>query len=457
MKADLLIKNGTVVSPRRSFKANIYVQGERIAAITDPSLCRGDLSNVSKVIDAEKLFIIPGLVDPHVHMMDPGYPEREDFTSGTRAAAFGGVTTVMEHHRTVPPVYSARELEEKISYLGSRSVVDFCLMGGGTPDNVANIEEMWQQGAVSFKMFTCSLHQQPAMDAFALWEMFGEIKRIGAMVLIHCEDDSLTTLGEKFLKEKKRFDYLSHYEWRSVLAEEVAVDMVINAARETGAKVVIAHVSSPHLLEKISRVRRRGYPIYAESCPHYLNLSTEDLALKGPWVKFAPSVRKPETVSAMWQSLNQGLITYLGSDHCPFPRSEKAMGAANIWEAPNGIPGVETGLRVMLTAVNEGKTTLNRVVEVMCENPARVYGIFPRKGVIGVGSDADLLIVDMQQKDVLSNDKIVSRCGWTPFDGKEVQGAPRYVFLRGQALVEDGLLIGEAGMGKFITRMGKGR
>jgi len=451
MKADLLIKNGTVVSAGNSQKANIYVQGEKVVALTEPSLKLGE---VTKVVDAEGLFVIPGLVDPHVHMMDPGNPEREDFITGTSAAAFGGVTTIIEHHRTDPPVYTVKELEEKIEYLNSRAVVDFCLMGGGKPDNVAKIEGMWQKGAVGFKMFTCSLHQQPAMNPCNLLEMFREIKRVGAMVLIHCEDDSLTTLGETLLKNNNRFDYLSHYEWRSVLAEEVAVETVIKIAKETGAKVVIAHVSSPYLLEKIQEARNEGYPIFAESCPHYLHLTTEDLARKGPWLKFAPSVRKPEVVAAMWDKLNRGYITYLGSDHCPFPKEVKAVGEANIWDAPNGIPGVETGLRVMLTAVNRGKTSLNKVVEVMCENPAKVYGLFPQKGIVAVGADADLVLVDLQKKDVLKNEKIVSKCGWTPFDGRTVQGEPRYVFLRGQALVEDGLLTGKAGMGRFIARGG---
>lgn len=451
MKADLLIKNGIVVSSDNSQKANIYVLNEKVVAITEPSIGTGE---AVKVIDAQGLYVLPGLVDAHVHMMDPGHPEREDFISGTSAAAIGGVTTVIEHHRTVPPVYSAKVLKEKIAYLNNRSVVDFCLMGGGTPDNVANIEGMWQRGVVGFKMFTCSLHQQPAMNACNLLEMFREVKRIGATVLIHCEDDSLTTLGETLLKENKRFDYLSHYEWRSVLAEEVAVEMVIKIVKETGAKVVIAHVSSPHLLEKIQQACNEGFPIYAESCPHYLNLTTEDLAVKGPWVKFAPSVRKPEVVAAMWDKLNQGYISYLSSDHCPFPKEVKAVGETNIWDAPNGIPGVETGLRVMLTAVNQGKTSLNKVVEVMCENPAKVYGIYPRKGTIAVGADADLVLVDLLKEDVLSNEKIVSKCGWTPFDGWKVQGVPRHVFLRGQALVEDGILKGKAGMGRFIARGG---
>jgi allantoinase len=455
MKADLLIKNGIVVHSQHCYKANVYVRNEKVVAVTDPAINADNGDGAARVINAEGLYVLPGIVDPHVHMMDPGYPEREDFISGTRAAAYGGVTTVIEHHRTNPPVYSAQELEDKIAYLHERAVVDYCLMGGGTPDNIAQIEGMWQKGAVSFKMFTCSLHQQVAMDTCSLREMFRELKRIGAMALIHCEDESLTTLGEAVLKKKNRNDYLSHYEWRSTLAEEIAVETVIKLVKDTGAKVVIAHVSLPGLLDKIKEAQDAGYPIYAESCPHYFHLTTEDLQAKGPWVKFAPAVRTPDVVAAMWSKLNHGFVSYLGSDHCPFPKEIKKPGEGNIWNAPNGIPGVETGLRVMLTAVNNGKTTLPKVVQLMCENPAKIYGIFPQKGIIAVGSDADLVLVDMQKEDVLTNEKIVSRCGWTPYNGWKVKGAPRYVFLRGQALLEDGKLVGEAGMGKFITRGGK--
>lgn len=449
MKADLLVKNGKVVSPTSIVEANIFVKDGKIIGITDSSVC----GEAKQIIDAVGLYVIPGVVDPHVHMMDPGYTEREDFITGTRAAAYGGVTTVIEHHRTEPPVYSAKELGEKINYLSGRSVVDFSLMGGGNPENIDNLEAMWDKGVTSFKMFTCSLHHQPAMLLGNLFEALTRIKEFNGLALIHCEDDSLTTLGEELLKKQGRFDYLSHYDWRSVLAEEIAVEGVIQVAKKTGAQVVIAHVSSPHLLDKIKAARDSGYPIHSESCPHYFYLSTEDLKAKGPWVKFAPSVRHPEVVKEMWNKLNQGYVSYLGSDHCPFPVEVKQKGVDNIWEAPNGIPGVETSLRLMLNAVNQGLTTLNKVVELMCQNPAKIYGLYPQKGAIMTGGDADLVIIDMEKEDVLSNQKVVSKCSWTPYDGMRIKGVPEHVLLRGQIIVKNGTVIGEPGTGKFIPRL----
>ncbi len=449
MKSDLLIKNGFLVSSTTTTKANVHIKDGKVLCITETSI----EGQPDKVIDAEGLYVIPGLVDPHVHMMDPGHTDREDFITGTKAAAAGGVTTVIEHHRTEPPVVSRVELNDKINYLNGRAVTDFCLMGGIAPDNIDKLEGMWADGAVSFKMFTCGLHGQPAMLPGNMLEAFRKLASLKAQVLIHCEDDTLTNMGEEFFKQAGRTDYLSHYEWRSVEAEEIAISAVIPLAKSTGAKVIIAHTSSPHLLDKIKAARDEGYPIYTESCPHYFHLSTDDLAKKGPWVKFAPSVRKPEVLPQMWQRLDAGFISYIGSDHCPFPKAVKQPGEANIWDAPNGIPGVETGLKLMLTGVNQGMTTLNRVVEVMCENPAKIYNIFPQKGTIAIGADADIVLVDMNKEEVLSNDNIVSKCGWTPYDGKKVKGVPKHVFLRGQQIVTDGKVIGQAGAGKFIPRL----
>lgn len=448
MNADLVIKNGMVVNSRSIYHANVYIKNGKVIAVTENPLA----VNTQETIDARGLYLIPGVVDPHVHMMDPGYTDREDFITGSSAAASGGVTTVIEHHRTEPPVTSAKELVDKINYLKDRSLIDFCLMGGGTPDNVDKLEGMWQRGVTSFKMFTCSLHHQPAMSAANLLENFRQLAKLKATALVHCEDDSLTTLGEEFLKRDKRTDYLSHFEWRSHLAEDIAVETVIRVAMETGATVVIAHVSSPHLLQRIRTARDEGYQIFAETCPHYFNLSTEDLALRGPWVKFAPSVREPDLVSKMWSRLNAGDVSYIGSDHCPFPKAVKKAGEENIWEAPNGIPGVETSLRLMLNGVNQGLTTINRLVETMCENPAKIYGIYPKKGTIEVGADADIVLVDMEKEEIISNKRIVSKCGWTPYEGKNIKGTPRIVILRGQIIVREGEILGKPGIGRFVKR-----
>lgn len=448
MKYDLIIKNGCMVSSTSTIRADIAILDGKIAAIAQ-AFPQGA---ATECIDAKGLYIIPGLVDPHVHMMDPGFTEREDFMTGSAAAAMGGVTTIIEHHRTEPPTYNAQLFREKQSYLSNRSHVDFCLMGGGTPDNIADLAEMWQCGAVAFKMFTCGLHGQVAMYSGHLLECLQEIKRIGARVLIHCEDDGITQKSEELLKKQGRCDYLSQHEWRSVLAERVAVHTVIEIAKATGAQVTIAHVSSPDLLADIRAAREAGYPLTAESCPHYFYLTVDDLAQKGPWVKFAPATRDSKTASQMWQALNNDYIAYLGSDHCPFPKSQKQVGEDDIWRAPNGIPGVETGLMLMLNGVNERKTTLNKVVQVMSEQPAKLYGLFPRKGIIAVGADADLVLVDLEREETIENEKIVSKCGWSPYDQKLVKGLPTTVLLRGNIIVRERELLGKPGIGRFVAR-----
>jgi len=444
----LLIRNGRIVNSRTEFNGNILIKKGRIAALLDDTV---DIE-ADEVIEAGHQYIIPGGVDAHTHMMDPGYTEREDFTTGTMAAAYGGITTIITHHRTVPPVYSVKELKEKIAYLEGKPLVDFGLKGGGAPDNIDKLKDMWEQGITGFKMFTCNLHGVKAMYPGFLYNALREIAALGAIALIHCEDDNILSVNEERLRKEGRRDYLSQIEWRSPLAEKVAVETVISVAKETGARVTIAHVSQPVLLEKIKAARDEGYPIYAETCPHYLYLTIEDLKRKGPWVKFTPPMKNEDDVQKMWELFNSGYVSTIGSDHCPYPKDVKKPGEKNIWDAPNGIPGVETSMRLMLNAVNEGKTTLNRVVETMCENPAKIWGLYPRKGMIEVGADADIVILDMNKEEVLSNDKVVSKCGWTPYDGMKIKGVPDIVMVRGQIVSSRGRVIGKPGMGQFVPR-----
>jgi D-hydantoinase len=448
-----LIKNGIIVNSKSDFRGSILIKDGKVAAI----LNENEATNADDVIDAKGRYIIPGGVDGHTHMMDPGYTEREDFTTGTMAAAYGGITTVIDHHRTKPAVYSVKELKEKIDYLNNKAVVDFGLKGGGSPDNVKDLKAMWEAGVTGFKLFTCNLHGVKAMYSGYLYEAFKEIASMNGTALIHCENDSILTYNEKYLKENGRTDYLSQAEWRSELAEILAVETVIEIAKETGARVVIAHVSQPLLLEKIKEARDEGYEIYAETGPHYLYLTLDDLEKKGPWVKFTPPMRNrnQDDIDRMWDLLNKGYVTTIGSDHCPYPKADKKPGELNIWDAPNGIPGIETSMRLMLNAVNKGKTTLNKVVEIMSENPAKLYGLYPRKGVIQVGADADIVILDMAKTEVISNDSIVSKCGWTPFDGMEIKGVPATVMVRGNIVVQEGKIIGKPGYGKFISRQAK--
>lgn len=448
IKGTLLIKNGRIVNSKREFKSNILIKNGKIVAL----LKDADNCEVEKIIDAMGRYIIPGAVDTHTHMMDPGYTERENFTTGTKAAAYGGITMVVTHHRTVPPVYSVKELNEKITYLSTKSIVDFGLKGGCSPTNIDKLKDMWKRGVTGFKMFTCDLHGVKAMHPGFLYNAFREIASLGAIALIHCEDNNITLVNEEKLKKEGRKDYLSHIEWRSALAEKIAVETVISIAKETGARVTIAHVSQPTLLKKIKEVRDEGFPIFAETCPQYFYLTIDDLVKKGPWVKFTPPMKTRDDIEKMWDLFNNGYVSIISSDHCPHQKKIKKQGEKNIWDAPNGIPGVETSLRLMLNAVNNGKTNLNRVVKTMCENPAKIYGLYPKKGVIEIGADADIVILDMDKEEILSNDKVVSKCKWTPYNGFRIKGIPDIVIVRGQIVLRDGKVIGKPGIGQFVPR-----
>lgn len=445
---DLLIRNGTVVSSSSTVKQDILVKGGRVLALLEP----GTVCEAKETFDAEGQFVMPGVVDGHTHPMDPGYTDRDDFEHATMAAAVAGLTTIIDHHRTKPAVYSVEPLREKIAYLEGKAAVDYGLKGGVSPENTEELEALWNGGITGFKTFTCNLHGVKAMHTSFLMRSFTEIARLGGTVLIHCEDDGICSYNEETLRANGRTDFASQWEWRSKLAERVAVRTVIEVAKETGCRTIIAHVSQPELLVEIRNANEEGYEIYAESCPHYFYLTPADLDRKGPWVKFTPPMNTEEKRVELWRRFNKGYVTIIGSDHCPYPKSQKEPGEKNIWDAPNGIPGIDTSLKLMLNGVNQGHTSLNRVVECMCENPAKVYGLSHRKGSICPGADADIVVIDMDKKLTIRNEDVISKCGWTPFDGLDIQGVPVATFVRGKLVAKDGKFVGEIGWGHFVER-----
>lgn len=450
MKAEsLLIRGGIIVTPGGKTPADLLIREGKVAAWLKP----GESCETSQTIDVKGKYIMPGCVDGHTHMMDPGCTDQEEFTTGTQAAAVGGVTMVVDHHRTVPPVYSLDVLQQKIDYLENKACVDFGLKAGISPDNIDQLEPMWDAGITGFKTFTCNLHGVRAMYSDLLYSAFREVARFGGTVLIHCEDEGVLVNNERRLKEAGRTDAFSQFEWRSKLAESIAVRTVLELEKATGCRVNIAHVSQPELLRALYEARGQGYPIYAETCAHYLTLTTEDLKKKGPWVKFTPPMNTEEKRNELRKLFDAGYVTTIGSDHCPYPKKDKLPGEKNIWDAPNGIPGVETSLKLMLNGVSEGWTTLERVVQCMCENPAKLYGVYPRKGHLNPGADADLVVLDMDRVETLSNAKIVSKCGWTPYDGMQIKGVPEQVFVRGELVAKDGVFVGKVGQGTFVRRI----
>jgi allantoinase len=447
MKADAAVINGVLVDSQTIYPGVIYIREGKIVGITESLEDRP-----KEMIDAKGLYILPGAIDGHVHMMDPGYTEREDFTTGTRAAARGGVTTVIDHHRTVPQVFGAKELLEKKSYLEKRSVVDFGLLGGLSLTNLGSLQGLWEAGALGYKGFTCELHEADALGAGNLMEILSEIRKFNGIALFHCEDDSLLKKTEERLRKEGRKDPLTVSVWRSPEAEELAVQTLIYAARKTEARVAVAHVSLPSLVLELARARAQGVSIYTETCPQYLSLTEEDLREKGPFCKFTPPARSKGDVEKMWGYLSRGLIDMVNSDHCPYPYSQKEAGTKDIWLAPFGIPGVETAISILLDGVARGRLTLQQIVSLRSERQAMIYGLAEQKGFLRVGCDADLVFVDMKRKRRLDHSEIVSKCGWTPYHGREVTGDVVLTMVRGKIVMQEGKILGEPGWGRFVTR-----
>lgn len=443
MMVKLAIKNVTLVDSQQA--VDVYVDDGRIVQIG------GEHRSAGEAIDGSGLRLLPGMVDSHVHLMDPGEPEREDFPSGTAAAAISGVTTVIEHTHA-RPVRTIADLEEKREYLADRSWVDYGLAAHAWPGMVAEVPDLWRGGISYFKLFTCDTHGVVAHDASSLSEHFGLYSRIGAPCLVHCEDNSLTAAAERHLRVESREDGAAVAEWRSPLAEEVAVAEVAFLARRTGARVGIAHCSSPAVVELVSRERSAGANLDAEGCPQYFLLRADEMNELGTMRKFTPPARAESDADEhqMWRLLRAGTLTFISSDHAPSTVAQKSKG---IWDAPFGLPGLDTTMALLVDAAVKGKLTFADLVRTYSEAPARRYGLWPRKGTIAVGSDADLVLVDPTAERILDNESVVSKAGWTPYAGRRVRGRVTATWLRGESVASEGAVVGER-RGLFLPGAG---
>jgi dihydroorotase len=444
VKFDCEIANATLLEPKGRYRGTIAISGERVVGILEePS------GNAARTIDAEGLVALPGMVDQHVHFMDPGDNAREDFIRGSSAAAVGGVTTVVEHTHS-NPVLTAEDLREKREYLKDRSVIDFGLMAHVFPDTIKHVPDLWEDGVAIFKAFTCTTHGVPGLLPDDLLHLFRSLFEAGARGLVHCEDEFITEDNEERLHAALRRDYGVIPEWRSTEAELVAVNTVALLARLTGANITVAHASQPEVIDLVRRERELGAALSIESCPQYFYIDSDEVRKYGPTRKFTPPARDAPAGELMWKRLARGQIDLISTDHAPSTLDQKF--ASDIWGCPFGLPGVETTLTMLLDAVAEGKLTLQRLVQTYSEAPARLLGLYPRKGALRIGSDADVVLVDTEQEHILSNDNIVSKAGWTPFDGRRVKGRPVMTVLRGQVIAENGKVAAEPGGGRFTIR-----
>ena len=444
MRFDCEITGATMVTPYGRTQATIAIRDGKIAALLDTPSGEAD-----RTITADGLVALPGMVDQHVHFMDPGATEREDFIHGSSAAAVAGVTTVVEHTHS-HPVLSVDDLREKAAYLAGRSLVDFGLTAHVFPDTVERVSSLWAAGVLMFKAFTCTTHGVPALLPDDILRLFQRLAEIDGRVLVHCEDEFVTADNEQRLHDALRGDYGVIVEWRSPEAELTAVNTVALLARITGARVTVAHASQPNVVDLALRERSLGARLTVESCPQYFLLSSDDVRQHGPTRKFTPPARDLPARDLMWERLARGEIDVMSTDHAPSTLDQKFEG--DVWTCHFGLPGIDTTLPILLDAANKQKITLEQVAQVYSETPARLLGLFPRKGALWVGSDADIVLVDLARERVLRDEDVISKAGWTPYAGMRLQGWPVMTFVRGVLVAREGKVTAQPGVGRYLSR-----
>lgn len=443
---DLVIAGGTVVTPTGTVRANVHIAGGRISGVSD------EPAGGARVIDADGLLVLPGMVDTHIHLMDPGDSTREDFPTGTAAAAARGVTTIVEHTHG-HPLREAADLDDKRRHLQDRAHVDYGLAAHVWPDRLDQIPALWHAGVMFFKIFTCTTHGVPGLNPADLRDALNAIAAVDGTALVHCEDESLTARDEQRLRDSGRTDGGVIAQWRSREAELVAVATLAELARHTGARVTVAHVSSPRVVEMIVVAQRRGADLAAEACPQYFLLREQELATEHAFRKFTPPARArtDSDENAMWALLRSGALSHVSSDHAPATVEQKTAGS--IWDVHFGLPGLDTTMPLLLDAALRERITLDDLARVYAEQPARRYGMHPRKGHIATGADADLVLVDPDGEWMLRNDDIISKAGWTPYAGRRVRGTHVATLLRGEVIAERGTPV-DTFNGRFVPGPG---
>ena len=438
-----VIKNGKIVTPHGIHEGGIAIDDGKIVAIAkSPSLPKAE-----KTIDAGGNFILPGVIDTHAHVYDPDYTYREDFTTGTMAAAAGGVTTIIDMPLKKPVL--AKLIKEKIKIAGKDSLIDFSFHSGMiSEENMHEISEVVKLGVKSFKVFTCAPFK---VEDETLTQIMKSVLNYNGVVYVHAEKDDIVSQRTNKLKEEGRKDPMAYIESRPAAAEYEAINKVTMFAKQVDAQVHIAHLTTKRGVEVLERAKAGGQKVTAETCPHYLIFTKNDIRRLGPYLKVTPPLRSKDDALFLWRGLRLGIVDTVATDHAPGTKEEKEVGWKDIWEAWAGVPGVETLLPLMISeGVNKGLISLQDLCRILCERPAKIFNLYPRKGALRLGSDADIVIIDVKKETVINADKLHYKVGWTPYEGMKLKGYPVLTIVRGETIVSQGEIVGHPGYGTFI-------
>lgn len=453
---DLRVVGGTVVSGRRSEQLDVGVRDGQVVGLYSP----GAAPDARETVEAGQLLVLPGIVDAHFHCRAPGHPEREDFDSGTQAAAAGGATTVLEMPIAWPGVHNAAILRERRQLGEQQAHVDFALWGGGGSDAESDIRGMADEGAIGYKIF---LHAAPAgrekefegltaVDNASLFRALNRIRSTGLPIAIHSEDDELIQSFTSDLRAAGDTSPAAHERSRPDFVEAVAVSKVLLMAEALGARIHFPHISTAKAVQMVADAKRRGLPVTLETCPHYLLFDDSAVEKLGPFAKINPPLRPRVNQDALWAGIAAGTVDIVASDHAPYKFEEKEVGWKDIFAAPAGSPSIETMGPVLWDAAFSGRLTLNRAVELLSERPAEIFGLAPRKGFLTPGADADFVLLDPSAHWTVRVDELLTRSKRSAqlFEGRTFRGRIQATYLRGAPACRAGQIQNDQGAGRFV-------
>jgi dihydropyrimidinase len=457
----LLIHGGTLVTARDTWSADILVEDDRIREIA-PSI---PLTTADRAINADGMLVMPGGIDVHTHLDMPfgGTTSSDDFETGTRAAAYGGTTTIVDFAIQARGTKMRDALDTWWRKADGKACIDYGLHMIVTDLAEAGLEDMdsmVREGVASFKLFMAYPNVLMVDDA-TIFRAMRQTAKNGALVCMHAENGGVIDIIVQRALAEGRTAPIYHALTRPVLAEAEAVHRSIALAEMAGAPVYIVHLSSEDALNQVREARDRGLPAFAETCPQYLLLSIEELerpGFEGAKYVFTPPLREKHHPPKLWNGLKHDHLQVVSTDHCPFCfKEQKQLGKDDFTKIPNGGPGIENRLQLMYHhGVSSGKIPLNRFVELVSTTPARLFGMYPRKGTLAAGSDADIVVWDPEAEHTISAATHHMRVDYSMFEGFSVRGNARQVISRGDLIVDNGKFLGRAGRGQYLKRAAKG-
>jgi len=442
---DTVLLNCKVYLDKEIFEAGIAIENGKIAKIGK----QPNLPEASEKIDLKGCLALPGLIDVHVHLRDQELAYKETFYTGTAAAAAGGITTVLDMPNNKPTTMDESTLQERMRIAESQILTNVGFYSA-FPEEKAQITQLAETGAVAFKIFLVKrIGGLNIDDDYEIIEMLISAKKLGNPVAFHAEDrKEIEEKRQKLMLEGKN-DISAFLEAHSPEAEIKSVRRIIALAKSSDTHVHICHVSCGEALKLISEAKKRRMKISCEATPHHLLLSSNDFSEKGSLMLTDPPVRSKEEQQLLWKGVSEGEIDIIASDHAPHALEEKF--SDEIWKVSPGVPGLETTLPLMLTQVNRGLLSIDDLVRLMAENPAKIFGL-DGKGILKNGFSADITVVDLNREGIIDSSKFYSKAKYSPFDGWVVKGLPVKTFVNGVLVMDEGEIVAKPGVGMIIRR-----